>query len=80
MCLLDADAIEAATQIGLSDALDDGCLPQNISPTLALPLQRHFAIGLLNGHLRGSPGSLALLTAEAADPLAPGMFTLDHEP
>jgi predicted dienelactone hydrolase len=80
MCLLDADAIEAATQIGLSEALDDGCLPANISPALALPLQRHFAIGLFNGHLRASPGSLALLTAAAADPLAPGMFTLDYEP
>lgn len=80
MCMLDAEAIEAATQIGLADALDDGCLPENIAPALALPLQRHFAIGLFNGHLRDSPGSLALLTTEAADVLAPGMFTLDYEP
>lgn len=80
MCLLDADAIEAATQIGLSEALDDGCSEANIGPELALPLERHFAIGLFNGHLRDSPGSLALLTAEAADALAPGMFTIDYEP
>jgi len=80
MCLLDAAAIEAATQIGLSDALEDGCLPENIAPAQALPLQRHFAIGLFNGHLRDSPGSLALLTADAAQALAPGMFTLDYEP
>jgi predicted dienelactone hydrolase len=80
MCLLDAEAIEAATQIGLSEALTDGCSPDNIAPELALPLERHFAIGLFNGHLRASPGSLALLTAEAGEALAPGMFELDHEP
>jgi predicted dienelactone hydrolase len=80
MCLLDAAAIEAATQIGLSEALDDGCSPDNIAPELALPLQRHFAIGLFNGHLRDSPGSLALLTSEAAQALAPGMFEIDYEP
>ena len=80
MCLLDAAAIEAATQIGLSEALDDGCSEANIGPELALPLERHFAIGLFNGHLRDSPGSLALLTAEAADALAPGMFTIDYAP
>jgi hypothetical protein len=78
--VLDADAIEAATQIGLSEALDDGCSEGNIAPELALPLERHFAIGLFNGHLRDSPGSLALLTAEAAQALAPGMFTIDYEP
>lgn len=80
MCLLDADAIEAATQIGLSEALVDGCSPENITPELALPLERHFAIGLFNGHLRDSPGSLELLTVAAADALAPGMFELDYEP
>jgi predicted dienelactone hydrolase len=80
MCLLDAEAIEAATQIGLSEALDDGCSDDNIDHALALPLERHFAIGLFNGHLRDSPGSLALLTAEAADPLAPGMFELEQAP
>lgn len=80
MCLLDAEAIEAATQIGLSEALDDGCSESNIDPALALPLERHFAIGLFNGHLRDSPGSLALLTVEAAQALAPGMFELDQAP
>lgn len=80
MCLLDAAAIEAATQIGLSQALEDGCSPDNIGPELALPLERHFAIGLFNGHLRDSPGSLALLTAEAAQALAPGAFELAYEP
>lgn len=80
MCLLDAAAIEAATQIGLSEALDDGCSPDNIGPAVALPLERHFAIGLFNGHLRDSPGSLELLTSEAAQALAPGMFELDHQP
>jgi len=80
MCLLDADAIEAATEIGLSEALSDGCSDDNIGPELALPLERHFAIALFNGHLRDSPGSLALLTSEAAQALAPGMFTIDYEP
>lgn len=79
MCRLDPAAIEAVTQIGLSEALDDGCSGQNIAPEIALPLQRHLAIGLFNGHLRDSPGSLELLTAEAADALAPGMFTLEFE-
>lgn len=80
MCLLDTAAIEGATQIGLSQALEDGCTRDHIGPDQALPLQRHFAIGLFNGHLRDSPGSLELLTAEAADALAPGMFTIDLEP
>ena len=82
MCLLDVAAIEAATQIGLSNALDDGCTADHIATELALPLQRHFAIGLFNGHLRDSPGSLALLTAEAGDALAPGLveLELEHEP
>ena len=79
MCLLDPAAIEAATQIGLSEALDDGCSGSNIDPAVALPLQRHFAIGLFNGHLRDSPGSLELMTAEAGDAVAPGAFTLDYE-
>lgn len=80
MCLLDPAAIEAATQIGLSEALDDGCAADNISPDVALPLQRHYAIALFNGHLRDSPGSLELLTAEAGEALAPGMFELSYEP
>lgn len=79
MCLLDPEAIEAATQIGLSEALDDGCSADNIDPEVALPLQRHFAIGLFNGHLRDSPGSLELLTTEAGDALAPGGFVLSYE-
>ena len=80
MCVLDPAAIEAATEIGLSQALDDGCTDEHISPELALPLQRHFAIGLFNGHLRDSPGSLELLTTEAGEAVAPGMFTLEYEP
>jgi predicted dienelactone hydrolase len=80
MCLLDADAIEAAAQIGLTEALSDGCSSDNIGPEIALPLERHFAIGLFNGHLRDSPGSLELLTTEAAQALAPGMFELDYQP
>ncbi len=79
MCVLDPEAIETATQIGLSAALGDGCDVDNITPALALPLQRHFAIGLFNGHLRDSPGSLELLTVDAADALAPGMFELTYE-
>lgn len=80
MCLFDPAVIEAAAQIGLSQALEDGCTADHISPELALPLQRHYAIGLFNGHLRDSPGSLALLTAEAGEALAPGMFELEYEP
>lgn len=80
MCLLDAAAIEAATMIGLSQALEDGCAADQISPELALPLQRHYAIGLFNGHLRDSPGSLALLTAEAGEAIAPGFVELAYEP
>ncbi|MEM7154713.1 MAG: hypothetical protein AAF799_17825 [Myxococcota bacterium] len=80
MCVLDPAAIEAATEIGLSAALDDGCTEEHIAPELALPLQRHFAIGLFNGHLRDSPGSLELLTTEAAEAVAPGMFVLEYEP
>ncbi len=80
LCLFDVEAIEAATQIGLGGALDDGCGAANISPEVALPLERHFAIGLFNGHLRDSPGSLALLTTEAGEALAPGMFELSYEP
>jgi len=79
MCLLDVAAIEATVEIGLGDALLDGCTEDHIAPEISLPLQRHFAIGLFNGHLRDSPGSLELLTAEAGEALAPGMFDLSYE-
>ena len=73
-------ALQALEEIGLSQALEDGCTDAHITPELALPLQRHYAIGLLNGHLRDSPGSLALMTQEAGEALAPGMFELRYEP
>ena len=80
MCTFDLSVIQLAVEIGLSQALEDGCTDAHITPELALPLQRHYAIGLLNGHLRDSPGSLALMTQEAGEALAPGMFELRYEP
>lgn len=79
MCTLDPAAIDAAIMFGLSMALEDGCADGNIEPELALPLQRHYAIGLFNGHLRDSPGSLELMTPEAGEALAPGMFEVEYE-
>ncbi len=80
MCLLDPMALAEATSLGLLDALNDGCGEDNLETEQALPLQRHFAVGLFNGHLRQSPGSLELLTVEAADALAPGQFEFIYEP
>lgn len=72
MCRLDSAAIEGAMMLGIGAALDDGCAPGFVPAEIALPVQRHFAIGHFNAVLRDSPGSAALLTDGEAQRLAPG--------
>ena len=45
----------------VGDALEDGCGPDNIDPDVAHAIIRYYGIGVLNGVLRDSPGSGALL-------------------
>lgn len=62
--------------------LEDGCGPTAPPAAVAQPLINHFAVGFLNGTLRGSEGSLALLTQAQADAVAgaPGVAVLTADP
>lgn len=64
----------------VGEALNDGCAPPAPPADQAQPLMNHFAIGFFNGHLRGSPKSLELLTQEGADQLSAGTAQVTAEP
>lgn len=70
MCLLDPAQIAAAIDLGIEDALDDGCTEENTDPDEAAAVMRHFAIGHFNTYLRDSAPTLDLLTQEAGRKLA----------
>jgi dienelactone hydrolase len=72
MCLVDVDAIAAASVAGIGDAVGDGCAPDNVVPEVAHPVVRHFATAHLNTWLRDSPGSREWLSDGEAERLAPG--------
>ncbi|MCK6550911.1 hypothetical protein L6R52_34050 [Myxococcota bacterium] len=80
LCVLDLEAIEAATNVGVGDVLEDGCGPDNISADLAYPTIRHYGIGLFNAALRGSTGTYDLLTEARAPAGATDHITLDADP
>jgi predicted dienelactone hydrolase len=76
ICSLDlASLAERIGFVDLGGVLDDGCSAPAPTTAEAHPVLNHFAIGFLNGHLRASPGSLALLDQAHADALAPGVAT-----
>ncbi len=75
LCAFDLASIVDRVQLDIPGAdirtvLEDGCGPTSPPATIAQPLINHFAIAFFNAHLRGSTGSLALLTQEKADALA----------
>jgi predicted dienelactone hydrolase len=80
LCVLDLAAIEAATNVGVGDVLEDGCGEVNLAPELAYPTIRHYGVGLFNAALRGSTGSYDLLVRERAPEGAGEHITLDADP
>lgn len=75
LCGVDTDAILDSVDLGLADALDDGCLPDNIDPDEAATVIRNFTIGHFNATLRGSEASRTYLSEEVGrslvrDPLS----------
>lgn len=81
LCTMDiASLAERIGFLDLGNVLDDGCAPTSPPTALVHPLLNHFAIGFLNGHLRSSPGSLALLDAAHAEALAPGTASFQADP
>jgi hypothetical protein len=60
--------------------LEDGCGPMAPKAEVALPLISHFAVGFFNAQLRGSSGSAALLTQQAADAFGAGVAEVQADP
>lgn len=54
----------------VTKVLSDGCGPTAPPASVAQPLIDHFAVGFFNAQLKGSTGSLELLTQAQADALA----------
>jgi hypothetical protein len=79
MCTVPREALQAVAAAGVSNALDDGCSPQNIDATLAFPVLRHYAIGYFNLNLRDSAPTATLLTEEAGRALLGDEVTFEIE-
>lgn len=80
LCVMDVLAIDAALEIDVAKVLDDGCGAENTPPAQAFPALNHASIGLFNAHLRGSPGTAALLTEAAIAAHAPDDVAFTAEP
>jgi predicted dienelactone hydrolase len=87
LCAFDLASIIDRVQIDIPGAdirnvLEDGCGPTSPPASVAQPIINHFSIAFFNGTLRGSPGSMALLTQEKADAIAgaAGVAVLDAHP
>ncbi len=75
LCAFDLTPILGTVDIGYSAedverAMRDGCTEPAPPASVAQPLIRHFAVAFFNAHLRGSEGSLALLSQDRATALA----------
>ena len=79
LCLIDAAAIAEAANLGLVDALDDGCAPENTDPEVAATTLRHFGIGQFNVYLRDSTPTLDLLTQSIGRDLAGPELTYESD-
>ncbi|MGM0576945.1 MAG: alpha/beta hydrolase family protein [Myxococcota bacterium] len=67
VCVLDLEVVAEKLEIANADGvLRDGCGEDNLPTEVAHPLIRQFGIGFLNLHLRGSAGSAAWFSEEAA--------------
>jgi dienelactone hydrolase len=67
LCRIDPALIAQVTE---SNALTDGCGPENVPYEKSSIVLRHFTIGAFNAFLRGSTATEALLEPGAAPPLA----------
>ena len=79
LCQLDAEAIAEATDLGVIDALGDGCDAVNTPPEVATAVIRYFGIGHFNRYLRDSTPTAALLTQEAGRALGGDEVTYESE-
>ncbi len=75
LCGFDLAAIADKVKLDIPGAdvrkvLEDGCGPTAPPASLAQPLITHFAIAFFNAQLKGSTGSLELMTQAKADALA----------
>jgi predicted dienelactone hydrolase len=85
LCSFDLGTIADQVKLDIPGAnvkkvLSDGCGPNAPPASVAQPLITHFAVALFNGTLRGSEGSLALMTQAAADGLTPGVAQVTADP
>lgn len=79
LCQLDRELVRQVESIGVGEALDDGCGPDNIAPADAYPVLRHFTIAAFNAYLRSSPGSLDFLGESAAKRVTAAPLTYRQE-
>ncbi len=79
MCSLDAGDIEVIAELGVAEALDDGCTDENTDPEIAGAAIRHFAIGFFNVYLRDSAPTLDLLTQDAGEAIAGDLMVYEAD-
>ncbi|MFZ5446694.1 MAG: alpha/beta hydrolase family protein [Myxococcota bacterium] len=87
LCAFDLASIVDKVQLDIPGAnvrnvLEDGCGPTSPPASIAQPLINHFAVAFFNAHLKGSTGSLELMTQAKADEIAggAGVATLQAQP
>ena len=78
ICAIDAAAILEAADLGLADALEDGCTEENTDPDTGADAIRNFAIGHFNVHLRDSEPSRMYLSEEVGRSLVGDELTYEE--
>lgn len=79
LCQLEPALVAQVVATGVGDALDDGCGAENIGAEEAYVVLRHFTVATFNTFLRGSPGSQAFLSADAAAEVSDAALTFRME-
>jgi len=77
LCVLDLGAVQELIYDSVGNVMQDGCGPENPDPTVALPVMRFHAIGMINGVLRDSPESTARMLAGPPEAEQQALFTLE---
>ncbi len=85
LCQFDLASIADRVQLDIMGAdvkkvLEDGCGPMAPPASVALPLISHFTVGFFNAQLRGSTGSIELLTQAKADGFGAGVAEVRADP
>lgn len=85
LCQFDLASIADRVQLDIMGAdvkkvLEDGCGPMAPPASVALPLISHFTVGFFNAQLRGSTGSIDLLTQAKADGFGAGVAEVRADP